>query len=526
MAKALRVLGIALLLLGGAAAVYSLVCRARAQGDVSCRVQVKDRLITGVYKSYGLKDCLVPMWLAKTVFRNNTNGRITSLKFRYKLGEYSDWSAWHTYPAVDPTQTVVDLCHPILSSACAKLTSRTPAELQMECEYTDPCGAQQQIQDTKQITLLGRHEFIFSDMTAEERTGAFQDEDTLSPLLAAWVSRQDDPVSRLASMANRKAGGLGASQDDESCQRVMKELYDIMRTIHISYQHPQAMADPSMSYDLKLVQSLQYPRDTLQKRSGTCIDLAILYAALLNSVNIKPYLVSKDYHCFPIGQTPSGRFIPVEATGVGDGYAKSMTFLQAVESGTNTWKQVNRTGRFTLIDLRQCWVNGVSNPELEPLPADILEKWGIVQLVEGGNPAVRPPVRDPDVTPPPPPPPGTTLTGRWTVTITAANGATSQGQFDIKHQGNQVAIVASFAYQMQGPDGLMHQCAEQYNFAGTIAGANLAAQCNSAVWTLDGQQVPPQGLPLRLALVLADARSMRGQMGNSMGTVVTIQAQR
>ncbi len=525
MAKVLRVVGLVLILLGGFATIYAFVCRARASGDVECRILAKDHVITGVYKSYGLKDCLVPMWLAKTVFKNNTNGRITNLKFRYKLGEYADWLASDTYPAVDPTQTVVDLYHPILSSACARLTSQAPARLEMECEYTDACGDKQQLQETKNIKLMGRHEFIFSDMTAEERTGAFQDEDTLSPLLAAWVSRQDDPVSRLASMANRRAGGLGASQDDDSCLKVMQALYDVMRIIHISYQHPQAMADPSMSYDLKLVQSLQYPRDTIQKKSGTCIDLAILYAALLNSVNIKPYLVSKDGHCFPIGQMPGGRFIPVEATGVGDGYAKSMNFAQAVESGVKTWKEVNRTGRFTLIDLRRCWVNGVSNPELEALPPDILEKWGIVQLVEGGAPPERPPVREPVDNPPP-----ANLASRWAVTYTAPNGASCRGQFDITQQGNQVGIATSATYQMQGPDGLMHQCSEQNGFAGTVTGANVVAQCdnaNNAVWTLDGQRVPATGLPLRLTLtVAAGGRSMRGQMANALGGVVAIEAQR
>ncbi|HPD16198.1 MAG TPA: transglutaminase-like domain-containing protein [Planctomycetota bacterium] len=525
MATKLRVVGVLLLVVGGGLGAFALTSgRGGARGEPTCRMQVKDRVITGAYKSYGLKDCVVPMWLAKTVFRNGTDGRITKLKFRYKLGEYADWTSWHQYEAVDPTQTVVDLYHPILSSACAKLTSRAPAEIQMECEYLDPAGKKQEIQETKQITLLGRHEFVFSDLTAEERTAAFQDFDTYSPLLAAWVSRQDDPVSRLASMANKKAGGVGASTDDESCIKVMKELYDIMRTIRISYQHPQALADPSMSYDVKLVQSLQYPRDTIQKRSGTCIDLAILYAALLNSVNITPYLVSMDGHCFPIGQTPSGRLIPVEATGVGDGGAKSMNFAQAIESGMKTWNKVNENGRFNLVNLRECWVNGVSNPELEPLPADILEKWGVVALVDGADEGGE--RRQVGPTPPPPPPPQS-IAGQWVYSITAPNGMVAQGQFQIAMQGNQVALIATSAYQMQGPDGMMHQFTERNDFTGTLTGQMLVVTCNNAVYTMDGMQVPPQGLPLRMTMaVAADGRSMRGQVVNSMGMMAGITAQR
>ncbi len=529
MASKLRVVGVLLLLVGIGLGVFAL-CGPRAKGEVTCRMQAKDRLITGVYKSYGVKDCIVPMWLAKTVFRNGTNGRITKLRFRYKLGEYADWSPWHQYEAVDPTQTVVDLYHPILSSACARLTSRTPAELQMECEYLDPLGKKQERQETRQITLLGRHEFIFSDLTAEERTDSFQDLDTYSPLLAAWVSRQDDPVSRLASMANKRAGGIGASQDDESCLKVMRELYEIMRTIGISYQHPQALADPNMSYDSKLVQSLQYPRDTIQKRSGTCIDLAILYAALLNSVNIPPLLVSMDGHCFPMGQTPSGKLVPVEATGVGDGGANSMGFAQACESGMKTWNKVNQTGRFNVINVRDCWVNGVSNPELDPLPPDILEKWGITQLVEGGGrPVVRPqPLAPPQGEPEEPPPAQHPIAGRWTYFLTAQNGMVTQGQFQIAVQGTQVTIVATSSYRGPGPDGLVHQYAEQCNFFGTISGRNITAVCNNPTITLDGMQVPAQGLPWRLTLaVAADGRSMQGQVAYSIGGVTAaVSAQR
>jgi len=211
-----------------------------AGGEIAHELRVKDRLISGVYKAYGMPECLVPMWLAKTVFKNDTPGRITDLKVRYKLGEFADWSSWKKYPAVDPTQTVVDLYHPILSNKCAEFTSRAPAELQVEIEYTDGAGEKRTLTDGKRIILLSRHEFIFSDLTAGERTAAFQDSDTLSPLLAAWVSRSDEPVARLASMANKKAGGVGASSNHQSCVKVMRELYEIMRTIQITYQHPQS----------------------------------------------------------------------------------------------------------------------------------------------------------------------------------------------------------------------------------------------------------------------------------------------
>ena len=522
MSKLLRFSGLALILVGIVLAIVASTSGpAKSEGEVTCTIKGKDRVITGVYKAYGTTDCIVPMWLAKTVFRNGTGQRLTDLKVRYKVGGYADWCSWHKYVAVDPGQTVVDCFYPILSSECAKLTTRAPAELQVEYSYVDGSGATKEGTDTRRLTMMGRHEFIFSDLSAGERTTSFQDSDTYAPLLAAWVSRSDDVVARLASMANKRAGGVGASGSDENCIKVMRELYEIMRTIHISYQHPEALADKSMSYDAKLVQSLQYPRDTIQKRSGTCIDLAILYAAMLNSVNVRPFLVSMDGHCFPMGKSPSGRWIPVEATCVGDGHQKSNSFEDAFKSAMKTWAKVNSNGRFNLVDVRECWMGGISNPELTPLPPDILEKWGIVKLVEGGGGAQ-----------PPQPPQGQTLTpaqlaGRWTYTLVAPNGMTTQGAFQIAAQGNQLQLIATSAYQMLGPDGAMHQCTEQNNFTGTLSGQSLVAECRQATYTVDGAAVPPQGLPLRLTLVVAaNARAMQGQVANATGMTAQIRVQR
>lgn len=489
------------------------------------RLQVKDKVMTGVYKAYGSRNPLLPMWLAKTVFVNNSPERITNLKVRYRVAGYSDWCAWHIYPALDPQQTVVDLYYPVLSEACARLTSRAPAEFHLEFMYTDARGQQHQEQETRPLTLLSRYEFIFSDLTEAERTAAFQDIVTYAPLVAAWVSRADAPVARLASMANKKAGGVGASTDAKSCLKVMAELYNIMVTIHISYQHPEFIPDPNVSFDLKGVQSLQYPRNTIEKRSGTCIDLAILYAAMLNSVNIPPFLVFTDGHCFPMGMTPEGNYVPVEVTAVADGYSQARPFTEAVKIGQKEWAEVTKTGRYVLVDVRQCWMHGISNPEMEPLPPDILERWGIVKLVEGAAPTAV-------ATPPPAaaPPPSTPLpaTSLWAYTISMPDGRTSHGNIQMKDQGNnRVLLTATSAYRVMGPDRRSHLVQEKFIFTGTVSAHGIVAQCSTGTVLLDGAQIPPQGLPFSLYLsLLPDNLTMQGTFRNALGISAPIFLQR
>ena len=493
-------------------------------GELALDLKFKDRVIGGAYKAYGSRDCPVPMWLAKSVFRNQTGGRLTNLRLRYRVSEYAeaDWNNWHQYPAVEPGQTVVDLYYPIFTAQAARLTSRAPADLYLEYEYTDAGGKKAELSESRRLTMMSRYEFYFSDMTAEERTGAFQDEDTNYPLLSAWVSRSDDAVvGRLASLADKKSGGLGASESDEDCIKVLAQLYEMMRTIHISYQHPANLQDPNMSYDIKSVQSLQFPRDTIEKRSGTCIDLAILMAALMNSVNIEPVLVSIDGHCFPVARLPRSRaFYPVEATGVGDGYAKSMNFEQANESAVKTFKEVMKTGRYNLVDVRTFWMAGIGNPELDPLPADILEKWGVMALAErgGGGGGGGVPSQGYGQ---PAPNPGGSLTGNWACKLTLPNGQSQTGICQVVQQGSQVQLVFRFAYQQMGQDGRPHQVQEQNPFQGTFDGAAIQAVCQQAQVAIDGQVMPAQGLPYRLALQVVSG-GLQGQFANAAGITAAI----
>ncbi|MHC1728309.1 MAG: transglutaminase-like domain-containing protein [Syntrophobacteraceae bacterium] len=534
MKRGLRFGGIGLMAVGAVLVVVYFFSGSKAPvGEVTRKVYVKEKVISGAYKTYALKDIPVPMWLAKTVFQNKTDQRINSLKVRYKVSEYSDWCSWHNYAAVDPGQTVVDPYYPIFTSACAKLTSRAPSELLMEFEYLDEVGQKHHGVENRALTMLDRHEFIFSDLTAGERTAAFQDVVTYGHLLAAWVSRSDEVVARLASMANKKAGGLGASTNDDSCIKVMAALYDIMRTIHISYQHPPALLDKNLSYDIKLVQSLQYPRDTIQKRSGTCIDLAILYAAMLNSINIEPYLVVIDGHCFPMARTPSGIMVGVEATGVGDGYEKGMSFEQAVKSATETWKKVNQSGRFVLIDVRQIWMAGISNPELDTLPPDILDRWGITALVEEPARTVSvavqpstPAVPSPGGVAPPQPAAPAGIAGKWNYTVTAPNGTKIGGKIQLSGQGNQYQMVATASYQLPGQDGRMHKFTEREDCVAMLNGLNFQARCDSVKTTMDGYPTPSD-VPLFLNLVLDQGgRTMQGQVVNKAGVTVPIRMQK
>ena len=99
----------------------------------------------------------------------------------------------------------------------------------------------------------------------------------------------------------------------------MRELYEILRANDFTYQHPPALSDKQLSFDIQRVQNVKFPRDVIRDRSGTCIDLAILYASMVNAVGLEPHLALIPGHCFPVVRLPGGQLVAVEATGLAGG---------------------------------------------------------------------------------------------------------------------------------------------------------------------------------------------------------------
>jgi len=500
----------------------------KVNGDVSHEWRTKSHLITGAYKAYGIKECPRLLWLAKSVFTNSTNGRVTDLRVRYRLSRYADWCRWHEYPAVDPGQTVVDLYHPLLDDAIARLTSRTPGEVEVEYEYTDPLGGVQKGSDSHEIMILSHREFIYSDLPKEEQTGSFQDRMTSDYLLTAWVTSADGPVAKLASMANENAGGAGATANVESFQKVMRELYDIMLDIRITYQHPTVGVDARKSLDITGIQSVQYPRDTIEKRSGTCIDLAILYAAMMESVGISPLVINIEGHTFPVGVAPNGDWLPVEVTCVGGGGEQAGTFDKAVEVGLKTLQDVQQTGRYSVVKVFLNRAAGISCPELPALPANILEEWGVVKDVEaarrgggggGGGGAGGGGGGDEGAT--------TLSAGNWSAVLAMPDGTQFAGTCRITAEGGPRAkLVFTVEYAVMDQFGMPRQCREINTFHGEVGNGVLTATCNEAIWTMDGQPQPPVGLPLRLQMTISGSGStMTGTVQNAMGQTGRLQMQ-
>jgi len=340
------------------------------RSELLVSVKSKPRLMAAIYKTYGNPEIFEEsMWIAKTLFTNTGKSNVRDLKISYKLGDYSEWSATKEYSLLVPGGSVVDLCYPIISPKVTQLVARTPVDLEISYTYKDEKGTVFSDSKVERIEILGINQIEFSNLPPEEKSSAWADNFSNVPLLSAWVTYLDPPVKAFAGMVSQLAGGVPTALSAESATRFCKALYDLEVANGLAYQTPS-----SFLIKYSPGQDIKYPRDVLRDKSGTCVDLAVLYASVCGAVGLKAILVIVPGHAFPVVIPPDGRFLPIESTLI-SGPEGAAQFNQALEAGFEQLSAL-QTGMHYVVDVQEMQQRGVITPELPALEADILQRWG------------------------------------------------------------------------------------------------------------------------------------------------------
>ncbi len=118
-------------------------------------------------------------------------------------------------------------------------------------------------------------------------------------LLACFVTPNADlvkevtfnAIKNLSQIRNGQSAFIGYQANDiDSVREEMKAIYDALKALNINY------ANPPSSYNL--FQRVRLPESVIAEKLGTCLDLAILYAACLENVGLKPILILIKGHAF------------------------------------------------------------------------------------------------------------------------------------------------------------------------------------------------------------------------------------
>lgn len=350
---------LALILLGSAAGlILTLAASSGESGEarLSVKVITRDEILTAAYKAYG--DSSQNLWAAKTLIKNVGDTPVHDFRIDYKIDGYCDWTSAEVYPEILPGQTVRDYCWPNLDDAKMKqLTSKTPVELTVRYSYE---GLSQPITDMEKIFLLGRNDFVFTDLDDDDIL-TFTDAFDNYPMIAAFVTPNEDYVK---SVANHIASGLETNTSDADVFAAFLSCFYVLRDMGVKY-----IQEPSGYWTARAAQYVQYPAETLSRASGTCLDLAICMSALMQAVGIKTYVALIPGHAIPMIELPgSGDWYGIESTFIDQEYTLShfpgetspeVTAEECVDIAADEINGAIREGTYILIDIEKSWQQGV-----------------------------------------------------------------------------------------------------------------------------------------------------------------------
>ncbi len=115
--------------------------------------------------------------------------------------------------------------------------------------------------------------------------------------ISAFVTFREESVKALA----RKVIAAKLPADLPAGLREAAAVFSAMRQIKIKYQK-----DPQNPFQKRRLDYVQYPRETLSYRTGDCDDLAVLYAALLESVGVQTAFITTPGHILTAFKAPAG----------------------------------------------------------------------------------------------------------------------------------------------------------------------------------------------------------------------------
>jgi tetratricopeptide (TPR) repeat protein len=141
----------------------------------------------------------------------------------------------------------------------------------------------------------------------------------------------------LDTFTKQVISALGEEGVNDPLYRPMA-LFDALAALQIIY-----VKDPNSALAERTLDSVQYPRETLIKKTGDCDDMSVLFASVLENIGVRTMLLTSPGHvfmAFDSGMSPAqadmvsfrnsdyfehngSLWIPIEATAIKEGFAEA-----------------------------------------------------------------------------------------------------------------------------------------------------------------------------------------------------------
>jgi hypothetical protein len=232
-------------------------------------------------------------FLSKIVFRNSGTAPVRDFSISYQIPDYVPWTTPETHSEIQPGQTVVQLFYPQLPGKVTQLTNDTTATLETRIRWADKPGQMKEEVLRSNFDLRGVNEIEYTDMPASEVL-TWYDMFATSPFAIAMVTPNDPVVKEFAAEITKRTGGTmaGIAGGPEEIIKLMKATYDYMCATGMRYTSDEGV--PETLGDVHtMVQTVRLPRDVIMSNEGLCVELAILWASVMENLGCQTTIVRK-----------------------------------------------------------------------------------------------------------------------------------------------------------------------------------------------------------------------------------------
>ncbi|MFN0118701.1 MAG: hypothetical protein ACKVQC_10495 [Elusimicrobiota bacterium] len=286
-------------------------------------------IFTASYKTYSKK----PIGMIE--IQNNDEKFFRNVKISLSMKKYTDFSTEIIIPellAGEKKQIPVPIT---LNNQVLELTENTPVQVDVRLSYYED-NIEKSVTQNAPVELYSRNAISWDEKSR----------------LASFVTPRDVPVVDLARQAIKAfLVPLKASTVTKPLAKAAL-MFETLNAIGISY-----VSDPSTPYSeisskKDALDFVQYPRETLKRKTGDCDDTTALLSALLESIGVETAFVDTPGHIFLMVNLeennpemiglPKEKFIeyagsfwvPIETTQLGKGFQQAwQTALLEVKAG-------------------------------------------------------------------------------------------------------------------------------------------------------------------------------------------------
>ncbi len=279
--------------------------------DIKVETISTEKLFTALYPIYYKES----VGIAK--LKNTSEGHLRNIKVSIFVKDYMDQKSISNYrPKIFKKNQVMFVpLYTFFNKEIKHLHSDIYTTGILEIEYTKPNGRVFKKQETVKLKIYNKNALIWDNILK----------------LGSFVSREDKTVFNFA----RKILSLPLSEKN---LRYPKNLmYALQIAEGLKLYNIRYVKDPKTPYEefsgqKAMIDYVQYPRETLVKKTGDCDDLTVLLSSLLESVGVSTAFVSVPGHIFMLAEVKGSflkekiityagkKWIPIETTLINDGF--------------------------------------------------------------------------------------------------------------------------------------------------------------------------------------------------------------